>query len=225
MIQITEKVPGESAKDYVIRQLTNQIVHIGLEPGQKLDPDELCTLLNVSKNPLREAELALSQDGLVEIRPKVGVFVSYIDTSLVEQIRELRSILEAELATLACDILTPEQINLLWENVALWQMYIRRNDEEKIFQLDKQFHEMLYRMCGKDFWYDLISRTAPHFDRTTILSFRCSESNRILKDHEELVTAIEQHDKENASAISKRHLTRYTENIASIKGSYPQYFK
>ena len=96
-------------------------MHIGLEPGQKLDPDELCTLLNVSKNPLREAELA----------------------------------------TLACDI----------------------------------------------------------------LSFRCSESNRILKDHEELVTAIEQHDKETAFAISKRHPTRYTENIAFIKSSYPQYFK
>ena len=225
MLNITKKIPGESAKDYVVRQLTNNIIHINLAPGQKLDATELCSELNVSKNPLREAELELSQSRLVEIRPKVGVFVSLIDTSLVEQIRELRSILEAEVAICACDTLNAEQINQLWENVALWQMYIKRNDEEKIFLYDKQFHESIYRMCGKDFWYDLIGKTTPHFDRTTILSFRCNDSDRILKDHEELLTAIEHHDKQTAGDISRRHLTRYSENIAAIKAAYPQYFK
>lgn len=225
MQNVTDRLPGESAKDYVVRQLTWQIVHIGLAPGQKLEADELCDVLKVSKNPLREAELELSQAKLVEIHPKVGAFVSLIDTSLVEQIREVRSLLEAELAVLACDTLCPAQIDTLWENVTLWQMYIKRKDEEKIFLLDKQFHEALYHMCGKDFWYDLIRRTAPHFDRTTILSFRCREADRILKDHEELVTAIEQRDKDKARLISERHLMRYTENIASIKEHYPSYFK
>ncbi len=44
MIQITEKVLGESAKDYVIRQLTEQIVHIGLEPEISLS---FCDIMNV----------------------------------------------------------------------------------------------------------------------------------------------------------------------------------
>ena len=225
MLNISPKLPHESAKDYVVRQLIYNIVHIELEPGQKLDADELCPLLEVSKNPLREAELELAQIKLVEIRPKVGVFVSLIDTELVEQIRELRSILECELAKKACDILTPEQINTLWENVAMWQMYIKRNDEVKIFQLDKEFHEALYSMCDRDFWYDLVGSMAPHFDRTTVLSFRCMNTNRIMKDHEELVSAIENHDKKSASEISRRHLTRYSENIETIKKSYAHYFK
>ena len=220
MLKIDARNPKESAKDYVVRQLVYNIIHINLIPGQRIDADELSSQLNVSKNPVREAELELSQTRLIEIKPKIGAFVSYIDTKIVDEVRELRSVLESELARQACDILTKEQIDILWENVALWQMYMKRNDEEKIFQLDKEFHKKMYEMCGKDYWYDI----SPHFDRTTILSFRCREVGRILTDHEELVSALENKDKEKAYEISRRHLTRYTENIASIRESYKEYF-
>lgn len=82
----------------------------------------------------------------------------------------------------------------------------------------------MYEMCGKDYWYELVNNISPHFDRTTILSFRCREVGRILTDHEELVSALENKDKEKAYEISRRHLTRYTENIASIRESYKEYF-
>ena len=189
MLKIDARNPKESAKDYVVRQLVYNIIHINLIPGQRIDADELSSQLNVSKNPVREAELELSQTRLIEIKPKIGVFVSYIDTKIVDEVRELRSVLESELARQACDILTKEQIDILWENVALWQMYMKRNDEEKIFQLDKEFHKKMYEMCGKDYWYELVNNISPHFDRTTILSFRCREVGRILTDHEELVSA------------------------------------
>ena len=64
---------------------------------------------------------------------------------------------------------------------------MERKDEEKIFRLDKEFHESFYKMCGRNYWYELVSRISPHYDRTTILSFRCREVGRILTDHEELV--------------------------------------
>ena len=216
MLKIDARNPKESAKDYVVRQLVYNIIHINLIPGQRIDADELSSQLNVSKNPVREAELELSQTRLIEIKPKIGAFVSYIDTKIVDEVRELRSVLESELARQACDILTKEQIDILWENVALWQMYI--------FQLDKEFHKKLYEMCGKDYWYELVNNISPHFDRTTILSFRCREVGRILTDHEELVSALENKDKEKAYEISRRHLTRYTENIAFIRESYKEYF-
>ena len=55
MFKIDERLPKESAKDYVVRQLVYNIVHINLTPGQQLDSDEISELLNVSKNPIREA--------------------------------------------------------------------------------------------------------------------------------------------------------------------------
>ena len=211
MLNITEKSEGEAAKDYVLRQLIYNIVHTNLLPGQKLEAPELCSLMHVSNNPLREAELELAQSKLIEIKPKIGAFVSYVNTDIVEQLRDLRCVLES-------------QLDSLYENVALWEMYIKRGDEEKIFTLDKEFHGSLYKMCGKTVWYNLVESMAPHFDRTTILSFRCKETGRILKDHGELVSAIEKKDKEKAAHISQRHMSRYSENIDAIRKHFPDYF-
>ena len=90
MLKIDARNPKESAKDYVVRQLVYNIIHINLIPGQRIDADELSSQLNVSKNPVREAELELSQTRLIEIKPKIGAFVSYIDTKIVDEVRELR---------------------------------------------------------------------------------------------------------------------------------------
>ncbi len=225
MLSVTERLPGESAKDYVVRQMIHNIVHLNLLPGQQLDAKQLCEAFHVSKNPLREAELELSQTKLIEIKPKIGAYVSLIDIDIVEEVRELRCVLEQELAIQACDLLAGEQIDQLWENVALWQMYIKRGQEEKIFQLDKEFHGLIYKMCNKNYWNSLVESIAPHFDRTTVLSFRCKLVDKIFKDHEELVHAIEQKDKEKAAMIAQKHLSRYSENLSIIQKEYSNYFK
>ena len=79
-MKITERNHNESAKDYVVRQLIYNVVHLNLIPGQKLETPQLCELLHVSSNPIREAQLELAQINLLEIRPKVGIYVTYIDT-------------------------------------------------------------------------------------------------------------------------------------------------
>ena len=84
---------------------------------------------------------------------------------------------------------------------------------------------MLYHFCSNEYWYKLINNVSPLFDRTTILSFRCKEKNRIRHDHENLITAIENKDKEKAAAISRLHMTRYTENIDTMRKTFPEYFR
>ena len=158
----------------IAQHLSRMIERGTLAPGQKLpSARELASSLGVSRTPFREAELELAQRRLIEIRPKIGTYVSLIDAELVEEVRHLRAVLEAEIARMACEKLTPADIDQLWENVALWRMYIERAQEEEIFELDKGFHRLLYVQCGCPYWYDLVENLAPHFDRTTILSFRC----------------------------------------------------
>ena len=134
----------------------------------------------------------------------------------MEEVRHLRAVLEAEIARMACEKLTPADIDQLWENVALWRMYIERAQEEKIFELDKGFHRLLYVQCGCPYWYDLVENLAPHFDRTTILSFRCRPAKTIYEDHVSLLKAIEQKDAAAAHRIAGQHMQRYTENLLSL---------
>ena len=225
MVMISERRNGESAKNYVLRVLVDNIVNTRLAPGEKLNEPDLCEKLGVSRTPFREAELDLAQRRLIEIRPKIGTYVSLIDAGLVEEVRHLRAVLEAELAAMACEKLAQPQLERLWENVTLWQMYIDRAQEDKIFELDKEFHRMLYLMCGCPYWYELVENLAPHFDRTTVLSFRCRPAGAILQDHTELLQAIERRDAAAARRIAARHMDRYTENLSTIRRSFPDYFK
>ncbi len=225
MVLISERRSGESAKNYVLRVLVDNIVNTRLAPGEKLNEPDLCEKLGVSRTPFREAELELAQRRLIEIRPKIGTYVSLIDAGLVEEVRHLRAVLEAELAAMACEKLAQPQLEKLWENVTLWQMYIDRAQEDKIFELDKEFHRMLYLMCGCPYWYELVENLAPHFDRTTVLSFRCRPAGAILQDHTELLQAIERRDAAAARSIAGRHMDRYTENLSTIRRSFPDYFK
>ena len=211
MITISERREQESAKNFVLRVLIDNIVNTRLEPGEKLNEPELCEQLGERR--------------LIEIRPKIGTYVSLIDAGLVEEVRHLRAVLETELAGMACEMLTKQELDRLWENVALWQMYIQRAQEEKIFALDKEFHKMLYELCGCPYWYELVENLAPHFDRTTMLSFRCRPAEAILDDHTSLLKAIEAKDTAAARTIAARHMQRYTENLATIRKSFPQYFK
>ena len=100
MITISERREHESAKSFVLRVLIDNIINTRLEPGEKLNEPELCEQLGVSRTPFREAELELAQRRLIEIRPKIGTYVSLIDAELVEEVRHLRAVLEAEIARL-----------------------------------------------------------------------------------------------------------------------------
>ena len=225
MIECTPKKAQESARDYAARILVENIVRTRLEPGQQLVEQELCQMMKISRTPLREAMLELANRQLLEIRPKIGSYVAKIDPEIVEQVRHLRSVLESELAALACRKCTQEEMDRLWENTAVWRMYIERKQEEKIFSLDKEFHRMIYALCGRMYWYGLVESAAPHFDRTTVLSLRCRPMEHILEDHEALLLAVEARDETAARAVAVRHMERYRENIDTIRQVYPDYFQ
>ncbi len=199
MLTIMERKKGESARDYVTRVLIDNIVNVHLEPGEKLLENDLSGQLGVSRTPYREAVLALAERQLVHIRPKKGTYVSHIDLKLVEEVRHLRSIVETELAVMACDLLTEEDLDVLRENIAIWKMYMERKQTDK-------------------------KSLSPHFDRTTVLSFRCRPVNGIVSDHEELVDAIAARDRGRAAETARRHMLRYTENIDTIRQAFPEYF-
>lgn len=223
-MEIIPKAPHESAKEYVLRTLTDNIVHTRLKPGQKLLEQELCRQLNVSRTPLREAMLDLAQGQLIEIRPKIGTYVSRIDPAIVEQVQHLRSVLEAELAAMACTVLDEAGLALLRDNIAAWRTYIGSQQEETVFQLDKEFHKLLYQGCGRMYWYRLTESAAPHFDRTVILSLRCRPLEELLSDHEQLVRALEARDPQAARALAARHMERYRENLNFLRVQFPDYF-
>ena len=85
MENFTQK-PGETAREYAQRYLLYQIINLNFEPGQKISDVEISKELNISRTPVREAILSLTNGQLIESYPQRGIFVSLINSEIVEQV-------------------------------------------------------------------------------------------------------------------------------------------
>lgn len=225
MIEVLEKLPGETAKKYATRVLVYNIVNVNMVPGERIMEAELCELLNMSRTPIREAILELTQNRLIDIFPQRGTYVSYIDPELVEQVRDLRMVLEVELARSACDLLKREDLDSLREVIAIQKYYNEVKNSKKLLMLDKKFHSEIYRMCQKGFWDELAESVAAHFDRSRILSYQCRIPELVISDHEKLLDAIAEGNREEACSVTRLHMSRAVEDRPLIQKHFPEYFK
>ena len=192
MMEVFEQLPGENAKHYAKRALLYNLVNLEMKPGDKITESDLCELYGISRTPIREAILELHQQNMIDIYPKQGTFVSYIDTAAIDEFLELRNLMEQSVTQLACEKLTPDNI---------------------------------YCACGKQFWHNIIRENAYQFDRIVILMFSSINTDKLVKDHSDMVDAFEAHDKEKAYEISLCHTKRYIEHLDEFLVKYPNYFK
>ena len=86
MMEVFEQLPGENANHYAKRALLYNLVNLEMKPGDKITESDLCELYGISRTPIREAILELHQQNMIDIYPKQGTFVSYIDTAAFSRI-------------------------------------------------------------------------------------------------------------------------------------------
>ena len=223
MLEVTPKRKEESAKEYVRRQMMNNIVSLRLAPGQQLDADELCSLFSVSRNPVREAELDLNLAGLVEIRPKVGAFVTKIDPVLIEGIQSMKLLIGQRLAEEACVCRTDDQISYLRLNIRSTRSCFD-TDPQRAFELDRQFRDTLYKICHREVWGEMVGRYQPHYDRIRMMEYAIRKDPGFLDANEALTDAIEKRDKEAAVRAVVGGGVEYRSNVIRLYDVYGEFF-
>ena len=91
----------QTKKQYVAAWLREQIISGDLPPGTKLRPVELAEQLDVSSTPVREAMLQIESEGLIRNVPHVGAQVVELRAEGIEEMYQLRSLIEGHLAAQA----------------------------------------------------------------------------------------------------------------------------
>ena len=148
MMEVFEQLPGENAKHYAKRALLYNLVNLEMKPGDKITDSDLCELYGISRTPIREAILELHQQNMIDIYPKQGTFVSYIDTAAIDEFLELRNLMEQSVTQLACEKLTPDNIAYLRENIVQWKHHLKNDNLAKTQACDKEFHKYIYCACA-----------------------------------------------------------------------------
>lgn len=141
---IEAKQRKETASEYALRVLKQNIVSLDLAPGSMVSENEMAARLGISRTPVREALIELSRVGIVEILPQKGSRINLIDYDMVEQSRFLRLVLEREVVKLVCTSEASVDLSSLEENLRLQSFYIEHPNREKLLELDNQFHALLF---------------------------------------------------------------------------------
>ncbi len=224
-MRILDRLSQESARDYALRVLKDNIISLDLKPGTLVSENEIAMELGLSRTPVREAIIDLSKASIIEILPQRGSYVALIDSKMVEESRFLRKVLDSAVIEVACESVSSEVLNMLEENVHLQEFYLEKGDAERIYNLDNEFHKLIYTAAKKDIIYEMRSTIMIHFDRVRTLSVETVKDMKIVSDHRLMLEAIKANDKEKAVELVNKHLSRYQVDENTIREQFPEYFK
>lgn len=219
-----EKLAKESNRDYALRVIRENIVNLELAPGSMLSEQDIANELNLSRTPVHEAMQELSSTKIIQILPQRGSHVSLIDMALVDEAVFVRATIEAAVTEMACKQATDSDIQELEENVTLQEFYLKKNNLDKIMELDNTFHEMMYRITNKMQCYYMVRLISIHYDRIRELHLHSFNPERIIDEHKEILEAFRNKDGAAAKQAIDRHLSRHYTQEDEIKKKYPQYF-
>ncbi len=224
-MRVIDKLTTETAREYALRAIKENIISLDLEPGASISENEIAKFLGVSRTPVRESVQELSKASIIEIYPQRGSYVSLIDQQLVEEAHFLRKILDTAVIEEACNLCDASDIMAMEENVSLQEFYLKNNATDKLYILDNEFHKLIYTAARKETIHTMRSNIMLHFDRVRSLSMMTVKDTKIVNDHRMMLEAMKNKDKEEAKALVEKHMSRYSFDEAEIMRKYPQYFK
>lgn len=209
--EVTDKY---SLRGRVFHKLRDDILNGKYQDYEELKEVAIGEEMGVSRTPVREAFRQLELEGLIQIVPNKGAYVTGITQKDVKDIYMIRSLLEGLSARWATANITKEQLEEMEENVYLARFHAERGHMEQMAELDNRFHEILYEACNskilehqlKDF-HQYVLRVRK---KTLSNVKRGLESN---EEHCKILEAIKAKDAGKAEQLANRHIINAYENM------------
>ena len=143
----TKAVERHTLADQVYSFLKKGIIAGDLRPGERLKELEIAQSLGASRTPVREALSRLEQEGLVQPFPSGGLTVVKLSANEVKEIYGLLNVLETYGIRLACEKITPKQMDRL-ETLCSRAEALGAEDIDRLIELNGRFHELLIEITA-----------------------------------------------------------------------------
>lgn len=200
----------------VTTKLREVILKGHFKMGDRLIQEEWAAKLGVSRMPIREALRQLEVEGLVRNEPRRGAIVTPISVEDIEEIYQLRALLEGKAVELSLPHLTEENIKNLEE---LYEEMILLNgkeaDVEKYMKLNAAFHRLLREGCKWRRIHSMIDTLWKGIPLQTpsLLSDHIKEAHR---EHRLMLDYIHENDTQKLKEITKYHILRTSDNLINM---------
>ncbi len=186
------------------RELILRLQRGDIKPGDYLREQLVAEEFGVSRTPVREALRQLEAEGLAAAEPRLGMRIRSLDYIEVMELYEVREVHERAVARIAATKVTDMEMQEL-ESIQS-SLEKSRSDTTKMVELNQQFHYALLQVAKNRF----LTKAVESMQRTVyILGPSTLEDNKratvAIKEHRELIQALQQHDPDKAEAVMAEH--------------------
>ena len=221
-----------ATSEAVYQHLKERILHLDLPPGSAISETDTASQYNVSRTPVRDAFKALEMEGLLEIQPHVGTFVSLINLDQISDILYMREVLERSILKdlsahftqaqlLRFKIILENQKNLLssdLDNITLSREFIKS---------DNEFHAALFELAGKKNVWLFLSLINQQYERFRTFINRSGKENltTLYEEHNDILNAVCSKDFDKLDKLVTNHIYEGFNRSSELICNYPSYFK
>jgi len=213
----TRPLPRQILSDSVYEAVKELVMDQHIEPGARVNIDQLARDLRVSPTPVREALARLEMDALVIKEPLRGYSIAPIlDAAAFEQLYEVRGLIEPFAARRACERANRQLVTALHREIDAMQKTIdglrpekprRYRDYREFAWEDARFHEAIAVASGNELLGETLSRLRSHLHLYR-LYYATGIGPETVAEHEAIVAAIAAHQPEAAAAAMAEHIKR-----------------
>ncbi len=203
-----------SLRGRVFHKLRDDILSGKYEEHEELKEVAIGEEMGVSRTPVREAFRQLELEGLIQIIPNKGAYVTGITEKDVKDIYMIRSLLEGLCARWATQHITEEQMEEMEENVYLAKFHAGKGHLEQLAELDNRFHDILYEACDSK----MLEHQLKDFHQYVLRVRKKTLSNvnrgpKSNEEHEKIMEAIKAGDADLAEQLAHQHMINAYDNM------------
>ncbi len=209
----------------VYHSLQQAILTLAFRPGDIIRKPEICDRLGVSRSPVADAVARLAADGLVDVVPQAGTFVTRLSMTDIREGAFIREAIETAAAELVATRITDDQLRDMRRNLTLQEALVADGDQQGFMQLDGQMHEMLLSFTGFP-RLPQVSQTAwlsVHRARQLLLPVE-GRMQATLEEHRAILAAFESRDPAAARLAVHVHLRQLLTLLQPLERAHPDLF-
>lgn len=201
-------------REVVFKNIRDAIIKGTLKPGERLMETDLADKMGVSRTPVREALRKLELEGFIDIIPRKGAVVKEITSKEIEDVLQVRSVLEALAAREACKKISNEQKKELLKVRNEFEEAVKDKDVDLMAQKDVEFHDVIFEASENEKLAQILSNLRVQIYRYRV-TYLYSEKylDTIVKEHKKISDAIVNNDIEKAEQISMMHIDNQQDAI------------
>jgi len=205
-------------------EIRNDIIVLRLRPGTRVSENELARRFGISRTPVREALLKLVDEGLVDVWPQRGTFITHISLQAVRRARFVREAMEVAILRRAAEK-GLSRASLQAVDAAIAVQEESRDNPERFTNADDAFHRAFADGIDVGNVWPVLEREKAQFDRIRFLSLpNVTPVDTLITQHKAMLAAVRKGDIAAAEQATREHLSEVLKVSETLAATHPELF-